>query len=64
MPNQPMKLSVDEIKEAMLNPELITHLHGFKASNQWGDIDGRQLLIDIYRLCIKHEQLTAKTEDN
>ena len=40
MADMEMKMTVEEIKNAMLNPELIKHLHEFKASNQWGEVEG------------------------
>lgn len=55
-----MVMSVDEIKNAILNPDLIKHLHGVKISNQFGQVDGRQFLLDVYRLCEKYEELTKK----
>ncbi|ACK92791.1 MULTISPECIES: hypothetical protein [Bacillus cereus group] len=63
MPNEEMKMSIDEIKNAVLNPDLIKYLHGVSISNQWGAIDGRQLLLDVYRLCEKHEDLLKELND-
>lgn len=63
MSQEKMKMSIEEIKNAMLNPELIKHLHSLKISNQWGDIDGRQLILDVYRLCEKHEKLQEKSNN-
>jgi hypothetical protein len=64
MPKEPMKMTVEEIKDAMINPEIIKHLHGLKVSNQWGTIDGRQLLIDVYRLCQKYEELQSENSND
>ncbi len=63
MPKEEMKMSIDEIKNAVLNPDLIKYLHGVNISNQWGAIDGRQLLLDVYRLCEKHEDLLKELND-
>lgn len=60
MPKKQMKMTVEEIKYAMINPEIIKHLHGLKVSNQWGTVDGRQLLLDVYRLCQKYEELQSE----
>jgi hypothetical protein len=57
MLKEPMKLTIDEIKNSMIHPDLIKHLHGLKISNQWGEIDCRQILLDVYVLCVKHEEL-------
>ncbi|WP_028393997.1 hypothetical protein [Bacillus cihuensis] len=64
MPKEQMKMSIAEIKNSMLNPDLIKHLHGLNISNQWGQIDGRQLILDVYRLCEKHEELLKELEDS
>ncbi|MCU5391861.1 hypothetical protein OCE55_28110 [Bacillus paranthracis] len=56
-------MSIDEIKNAVLNPDLIKYLHGVNISNQWGGINGRQLLLDVYRLCEKHEDLLKELND-
>ncbi|MEB9552355.1 hypothetical protein P4J22_23605 [Bacillus cereus] len=58
-----MKMSLDEIKNAVLNPDLIKYLHGVNISNHWGAINGRQLLLDVYRLCEKHEDLLKEWND-
>ncbi|ASI81096.1 MULTISPECIES: hypothetical protein [Bacillus cereus group] len=63
MPKEEMKMSIDEIKNAVLNPDLIKYLHGVNISNQWGGINGRQLLLDVYRLCEKHEDLLKELND-
>lgn len=63
MPKEEMKMSVEEIKNAILNPDLIKHLHGLNISNQWGNIDGRQLLLDVYRLCEKHEEMKKELDE-
>jgi hypothetical protein len=63
MPKEKMVMSIEEIKNAMLNPDLIKHLHGVKISNQWGNVDGRQVLLDVYRLCEKHEELLKEIND-
>jgi len=54
-------MNASEIKNAIINPELIGHLHGLKIQNQWGTIDGRQFLLDVYNLCEQHEELLKKT---
>ena len=64
MPKENMKMSIEEIKNAMLNPDLISHLNGLKISNRWGDIDGKQLMIDVYRLCEKHEELLRSASND
>jgi len=63
MPKEEMKMSIDEIKNAILNPDIIKHLHGLKISNEWGNIDGRQLLMVLYRLCEKHEEIQKELEE-
>lgn len=63
MPKEEMKMSTDEIKNAVLNPDLIKYLHGVNISNQWEAINGRQLLLDVYRLCEKHEDLLKELND-
>lgn len=63
MPKEEMKMSIEEIKNSLLNPDLIKHLHGLKISNKWGNIDGRQLLLNVYRLCEKHEGIEKELED-
>lgn len=63
MPKEELKMSIEEIKNAMLNPDLIKHLHGLEISNQLGTVDGRQLLLDVYRLCEKHAQITKELSD-
>ncbi|EOO25001.1 hypothetical protein IIU_06574 [Bacillus cereus VD133] len=63
MPKEEMKMSTDEIKNAVLNPDLIKYLLGVNISNQWGAINGRQLLLDVYRLCEKHEDLLKELND-
>ncbi|KAB2491191.1 hypothetical protein F8158_28255 [Bacillus cereus] len=63
MPNKEMKMSIDEIKNAVLNPDLIKYLHDVNITNQWGAIDGRQFLLDVYRLCEKHEGLLKELND-
>lgn len=63
MPKEPMVMSIDEIKTAMLNPDTIKHFYRFYVSNRWGEINGRQLLLDIYRLCEKHEEVLKELED-
>lgn len=63
MPKEEMKMSTDEIKNAVLNPDLIKYLHGVNISNQWWAINGRQLLLDVYRLCEKHEDLLKELND-
>ncbi|MES9782175.1 hypothetical protein ABWK43_15045 [Bacillus thuringiensis] len=63
MPKEEMKMSTDEIKNAVLNPNLIKYLHTVNISNQWGAINGRQLLLDVYRLCEKHEGVLKELND-
>lgn len=58
MPKElPMKMSTAEIKNAMMHPDLIKHLYGVNISDQWGEVNGRQILIDVGKLCDKHEEL-------
>ncbi|MEX3623595.1 hypothetical protein [Viridibacillus arvi] len=38
MPKEKMEMSVEEIKNAMLNPFLIKHLQRFNISNQGGEV--------------------------
>ncbi|PMC36286.1 hypothetical protein CJ195_15880 [Bacillus sp. UMB0899] len=63
MPKEKMKMSIEEIKNAMINPDFVTHLHGLKISNQWGDIEGRQLILDVYRLCEKYTEIEKELSD-
>ena len=62
MPKEPMIMTTADIKNAILHPDLIKHLHGVVISDQWGEINGRQLLLDVYRLCEKHEELLKEVE--
>lgn len=55
-------MNASEIKNAVLNPEMIRHLYGLKIDNQWGVVNGRQFLIEVARLCDKHEELLKSQE--
>lgn len=62
MPREPMILTTTDIKNTMLHPELIKYIHGVDISDQWGQVNGRQLIIDVYRLCEEHEELLKELE--
>lgn len=63
MSKEEMKMSIEEIKNAMLHPDLIKHLYGVKINDKWGNINGRQLLIDVYKLCEEYECIKKEIED-
>ncbi|WP_350303312.1 hypothetical protein [Bacillus pumilus] len=63
MSQEEMKMSIEEIKNAMLHPDLIKHVYDLKINDKWGNIEGRQLILDVHRLCEKYEILKKEIED-
>jgi len=63
MSQEEMKMSIEEIKNAMLHLDLIKHLYGLKINDKWENIEGRQLIVDVHRLCKRYEILKKEIED-
>ena len=63
MSEENMVMSLEEIQHAILNPDFITHLHGLHISNRWGDVNGRQFLLNVYKLCERQQELLQELKD-
>ncbi|WP_144514866.1 hypothetical protein [Bacillus pumilus] len=63
MSKEEMKMSIEDIKNAMLHPDLIKHLYGVKINDSWGNVDGRQLVIDVYKMCEEYECIKKEIEE-
>lgn len=63
MPKEKTKMSVEEIKDALLKPVLINHLYNLKVSNQHENFDGKNFLLSVYGLCVKYEEIQKELDD-
>lgn len=58
MNNKPaFEITIPEVKKALLNPDVIQQLYDMDVDNIWGDVKGKKLLLDMYRICERCEEL-------
>ena len=55
--------TIQEVKKALLNPDVIQELYAMDVTNMWGSVTGKKLLLDMYRICERCEELETMLDE-